>query len=110
MKQNKLEELVVIKSITLKNHKLFKNLSLTFDKINIIKGDNGVGKSTILKSIIFATHGEGSGSNLQRLISFGEKSETRSAGRNFAFQLAYRFCKIFQIIFVLGQKKIYESF
>ncbi len=65
---------MVIKSITLKNHKLFKNLSLTFDKINIIKGDNGVGKSTILKSIIFATHGEGSGSNLQRLISFGEKS------------------------------------
>jgi len=65
---------MIINKITLKNHKLFKNLSLTFDKINIIKGDNGVGKSTILKSIIFATHGEGSGSNLQRLISFGEKS------------------------------------
>lgn len=63
----------MINSISLKNFKLFKNQEITFDKINVITGDNYSGKSTLLKGIIFGYYGEASGTNLQRLISFGEK-------------------------------------
>ena len=64
---------MIIKSLKLKNFKLFKDLDLSFDKINIIKGENYSGKSTILKGIIFGLHGEASGTTLQKLIRFDEK-------------------------------------
>jgi ABC-type dipeptide/oligopeptide/nickel transport system ATPase subunit len=62
-----------INKLILKNYKLFKNAEINFDKINIICGENGVGKSTILKGIIYGYYGEGCGNILLDLISFGEK-------------------------------------
>jgi exonuclease SbcC len=69
--------------LRLKNFKLFKNEEIPLHKLNIIKGinhddeelsSNGSGKSSILEGIIFALFGEGSGKNLQDLISFDSKS------------------------------------
>ena len=65
-----------LKSLKLTNFKLFKEESFSFDKINIINGENYSGKSTVLKSIIFGLYGEASGTKLDRLISFGEDKTT----------------------------------
>lgn len=62
-----------IKSLNLTNFKLFKSEDFTFDKINIIHGENYSGKSTVLKAIIFGLYGEAQGTKLDRLISFDEK-------------------------------------
>lgn len=73
----------MINKLKLKNFKLYKNLELSFDKINIIKGinfdnsdlsSNASGKSSIIESLIFALYGEASGKNLIDLINFNNKS------------------------------------
>jgi len=71
-----------LKSIQTKNFKLFKELNLSFDKINVITGENkdsqdnssnGSGKSTITEIIQFNLYGVVSNINLKDLISFGQK-------------------------------------
>ncbi len=47
-----------IQKIKLKNFRQFKDETFTFeDKINLIEGENGMGKSTFMSSIIFCVHG-----------------------------------------------------
>ena len=65
-----------IKSLKLKDFKLFKDQEISFGKINIIMGENYSGKSTLIKGIIFGYYGEASGTTLQKLISFDEKETT----------------------------------
>jgi DNA repair exonuclease SbcCD ATPase subunit len=65
---------MIINQITFKNFKLLKNVVLNFNKINIIKGENASGKSSILNGIILSLYGEGSRINLVKLVSFGSKS------------------------------------
>ncbi len=74
-----------IKKLLLKNFKLFKDQEFNFGNINIITGkncddvsesSNGSGKSSILEALIFNLYGEGSGKNLQDLISFGKKESS----------------------------------
>jgi len=50
---------MLIKSIKLKNFKNFtKEITFSFDKITLIKGDNGTGKTTlVLDSLLFAIYG-----------------------------------------------------
>jgi len=48
---------MIIKSITLKTFKCFENYSVSFEKINLIEGAIGIGKSTILQALIFALYG-----------------------------------------------------
>ncbi|MFW6130726.1 MAG: AAA family ATPase [Atribacterota bacterium] len=49
---------MIIEQIKLKNFKCFENYEVTFDKLNVIKGSNGIGKSTIaLDSILFGLYG-----------------------------------------------------
>jgi recombinational DNA repair ATPase RecF len=62
-----------INSVILTNFKLFKSAEISFSKINIITGENGAGKSTIIKGILYALYGEGCGNILTDLISFGNK-------------------------------------
>jgi DNA repair exonuclease SbcCD ATPase subunit len=72
-----------IKSLKLKNFKLFQTETFEFGKINILKGtnlddaqssSNGSGKSSVLEGIIFGLFGEGSGKNLADLVTFNTKS------------------------------------
>lgn len=48
---------MILKSITLKNFKCFEDYFVSFDKINLIEGAIGIGKSTILEALIFALYG-----------------------------------------------------
>jgi WD40 repeat protein/predicted ATP-binding protein involved in virulence len=62
----------VLKRIELKNIGPFENLSLRFDKNwNVLLGDNGVGKSTILKAIATAFVGEDSRPFADRIVKTG---------------------------------------
>jgi DNA repair exonuclease SbcCD ATPase subunit len=64
-----------LKKITLNDFKSFKGtLSFTLDKINLIQGNNGTGKSTLIKdSILFALYGY-SEQTLERLPTKGKTS------------------------------------
>jgi energy-coupling factor transporter ATP-binding protein EcfA2 len=67
----------LIKKLTLKNIGPFENLELTFDKNwNILLGDNGVGKSTILKAIATVICGSDASSYAYRLIKSGQNDAT----------------------------------
>src|SRR3989304_4819890 len=48
---------MILKEISLKTFKCFENYSVSFDKINLIEGANGIGKSTIIEALIFALYG-----------------------------------------------------
>lgn len=51
------ESLITIKSIRLKNFKAYSNIIIDFQKgINIIYGENGSGKTSILDAILFALY------------------------------------------------------
>lgn len=51
------ESLITIKSIRLKNFKAYSNVKIDFQKgINIIYGENGSGKTSILDAILFALY------------------------------------------------------
>ena len=65
----------MIKSLELKNIRLFKNNSFNFNKnIVIFKGMNAVGKTTILESIYFSIMLKSPRTNNDSdLISFNEK-------------------------------------
>jgi len=52
---------MILKKITLKNFKCFETFEVVFDKINLIQGAIGIGKSTILQALIFALFGYSEG-------------------------------------------------
>jgi len=52
---------MILKSINLKTFKCFEDYSVSFDKINLLSGAIGIGKSTILEGLIFALYGYYSG-------------------------------------------------
>jgi len=78
---------MLINKIIVKNYRLFKDLDLSFSKINLITGinydtipdengnytGNGSAKTTIEEIIIFGLYGEITDSNLKDLIRIGEK-------------------------------------
>jgi len=67
----------IIKKISLKNIGPFENLEITFDKNwNILLGDNGVGKSTILKAVATVICGHDSTAYAYRLIKSGQNEGT----------------------------------
>jgi len=67
----------VIKKVKLKNIGPFENLELTFDRYwNVLLGDNGVGKSTILKAIAMVICGSDAASYAYRLIKSGQSEGT----------------------------------
>jgi len=74
---------MILKSLKLTNFQKFKEVSLSFEKINIITGinfdnpedsSNGCGKSTIIRAIRFLLHGKVDKYLLEDLIQFGAKS------------------------------------
>jgi hypothetical protein len=65
----------LLKRIQLENIGPFERLDLRFDpRWNILLGDNGVGKSNILRAIAFALAGKHALRYADRLIKFGELS------------------------------------
>ena len=52
---------MILKEIKLKTFKCFEDYSVSFEKINLIQGAIGIGKSTILQALIFALFGYSEG-------------------------------------------------
>lgn len=67
---------MIIKKIKLKNYRNYKDLEINFDKkINIIYGDNAVGKTNLLESIFLtATFKSHKNSKDSEIINFEEKT------------------------------------
>lgn len=64
-----------LKSIELRNIGPFEHLELEFDRgWTILLGDNGVGKSTVIKSIALAVAGEAASAFAGRLLKYRAKS------------------------------------
>ena len=75
----------VLKKISVTDIGPFENLELKFDPHwNILLGDNGVGKSSIIKAIAIAIVGEDAKSYAQRIIKAGKTNSviTLESGRN----------------------------
>jgi predicted ATPase len=75
----------ILKRLSLTNVGPFENLELTFDRRwNILLGDNGTGKSSIIKAIAIAILGEDSKSYAHRIIKSGKPNSviTLETGRN----------------------------
>lgn len=75
-----------IKSIKAKNFKNYKKLSLDFDNLkglNLIQGNNGTGKTTILDSICYAFYGKTSTG------IGGDDIVNRSVGKNTMVELVF---------------------
>lgn len=67
----------VLKRISVTDIGPFENLDLKFDRHwNILLGDNGVGKSSIIKAIAIAILGDDSKSYAQRIIKAGKPNST----------------------------------
>ena len=58
---------MILKKISLRTFKCFEDYSVSFDKINLIEGAIGIGKSTILEALIFALYGYSGASLLSDL-------------------------------------------
>ncbi|BBL45417.1 DNA double-strand break repair Rad50 ATPase [Nanobdella aerobiophila] len=70
---------MIIKSLNLENFKYHKSLNIGLEEKNIIIGENGVGKSSIFHSILFALFGRDSlsyigASSIQSMIRYGSSS------------------------------------
>lgn len=64
-----------IKRIILNNFKIHKHLDIELDKLNIIVGENGGGKSSILEAICYCLFGTtANGAKKNELIKYGEKT------------------------------------
>ena len=64
-----------IKRIVLNNFKIHKHLDIELDKLNVIVGENGGGKSSILEAICYCLFGTtASGAKKNELIKYGEKT------------------------------------
>jgi DNA repair exonuclease SbcCD ATPase subunit len=48
---------MLIKSLKLKNFKCFENYSITFEKLNLLEGAIGIGKSTLIEAVVFVLYG-----------------------------------------------------
>ena len=48
---------MILKSLKFKNFKCFESYEVNFEKINLLEGAIGIGKSTILEGLIFALYG-----------------------------------------------------
>ena len=71
------EQTNVLKRISVNDIGPFDSLTLTFDpNWNILLGDNGVGKSSIIKAIAIAILGEDSKAYAQRIIKAGKPNST----------------------------------
>jgi len=63
----------MIHSITLKNFKQHKSYQVGFQPgLNTVQGDNGAGKTTILKAVMFALFGSAAAGNKSHLTTWGE--------------------------------------
>ncbi len=66
----------MIHSVTLKNFKQHRNLSLDFSAgLNAITGENGFGKTTILKAILYALFGATAAGKKEHLTTRGSDGE-----------------------------------
>ena len=65
---------MVISSLKLKNFRNYKDLEIKFDeKLNLILGENGQGKTSILEALYINSFGKSlSASHDKEMIKFGE--------------------------------------
>lgn len=62
----------MLHTLKLKNFKQHKDLEVVFtDGLNVIAGDNGAGKSTVLKAILYALFGASAAGTKQHLSTWG---------------------------------------
>lgn len=68
---------MILKEIKLKTFKCFEDYSVSFEKINLIEGAIGIGKSTILEALIFALYGFSTASLLSDLPTRGKAEKCK---------------------------------
>jgi len=69
----------MIKRIILSNFRNFSIFRSNFDRVNIIKGKNGVGKTNLLEAIYFSLNGHPFSRNLKGIIKHPEKQASISS-------------------------------
>jgi len=69
---------MILKEIKLKNFKCFEDYSVSFDKINLIEGAIGSGKTTIIEALIFALYGFSTASLLSDLPTRGKAEKCKA--------------------------------